>query len=260
MPLPLTGPVSLAAVNLELGRAPDATIALDDPAVRALAGITTGPIGKADLRGKSATFTHTITTHQLELNLRTYLQGQGWDGISTVAVTVASGIYIWSDTTALPALDMGGAFPGGLTLINKGFIMGKGGDGGYLQSNRTTYVAPQAGGPAIALTGPISIDNTNGYIGGGGGGGAGQSGLPFIIIGNTALYCPGGGGAGGGRGGPANAGNSSDTTLGSFGMGGTIGQTGSVATDANNYAGQTIATHGGAGGASGAVNYAGGAL
>ena len=75
--------------------------------------------------------------------------------------------------TSIPALDMGGAFPGGLTLVNRGFIMGKGGDGGYTLADRTTYVAPTPGGPAIALRGPISIDNSSGYIGGGGGGGAG---------------------------------------------------------------------------------------
>jgi len=260
MPLPLTGPISLAAVNLELGRTSDATISLGEPAVRDLAGVPTGPIGKADLRGKSASFAHTITTHQLQLNLRSYLLEQGWDGASSVELTVAAGIYIWSDDTALPALDMGGAFPGGLTLINRGFIMGKGGDGGYLQSNRTTYVTPTPGGPAISLTGPISIDNAAGYIGGGGGGGAGQSGTPWIIIGDTALFSPGGGGAGGGRGGPANTGDSTATTLGDVGAGGAIGQVGTVATNSNNFAGQTIATHGGAGGASGAVNYRGGSI
>ena len=257
MPLPLTGPLSLAAVNLELGRASDATISLGEPEVRALAGMTTGPIGKADLRGKSASFAHTITTHQLQLNLRSYLLAQGWDGASSVELTIAAGIYIWSDNTAIPALDMGGAFPGGLTLINKGFIMGKGGDGGYLQSNRTTYVTPTPGGPAIALTGPISIDNAAGYIGGGGGGGAGQSGKPEFIFSRLTLYSPGGGGAGGGRGGPANNGDVNGTSLSGFGIGGTIGQTGTTNTSANIFAGQTVATHGGAGGASGTVSHRG---
>lgn len=257
MPLPLTGPLSLAAVNLELGRASDATISLGEPAVRGLAGIATGPISKADLRGKSASFAHTITTHQLQLNLRSYLLAQGWDGASSVELTVAAGIYIWSDNTAIPALDMGGAFPGGLTLINKGFIMGKGGDGGYLQSNRTTYVTPTPGGPAITLTGPISIDNAAGYIGGGGGGGAGQSGKPEFIFSRVTLYSPGGGGAGGGRGGPANNGDVNGTSLSGFGIGGTISQTGTTNTSANIFAGQTVATHGGAGGASGTVSHRG---
>jgi hypothetical protein len=251
MPLPLTGPLSLSQVNLELGRAASTTISLGSAAVRGLAGITSGPIGKSSLRGKAAQFSHTITANQLHLNLRSYLLGVGWDGSSRVEVTVASGVYIWSDNTSIPALDMGGAFPGGLTLVNRGFIMGKGGDGGYLQADRTTYVGPTAGGPAIALRGPIIIDNTIGYIGGGGGGGAGMTGAPLAIF-ITGIHCPGGGGAGGGRGGPMPFGTTSSVVLGGFGEGGAIGQPGSVNTASNTWAGQTIATHGGAGGASGA--------
>lgn len=251
MVLPLTGPLSLSQVNIELGRGAGTTISLGEAEVRALAGVGSGPISKASLRGKSAQFVHTIAAHQLHLNLRSYLLGVGWDGTSKVEVTVASGIYIWSDNTSVPALDMGGAFPGGLTLVNRGFIMGKGGDGGYLLADRTTYVAPTAGGPAITLTGPITIDNSAGYIGGGGGGGAGATGIPFAFL-NAAAYNPGGGGAGGGRGGPMIYGTSTSLVLGDFGAGGAIGQPGSVTTSSNNWAGQTLASHGGAGGAGGA--------
>ena len=253
MALPTTGPIALNQVNTELGRASNATVSMGEAEVRSLAGVANGAIGLGSLRGKSAQFTHTITSHQLELDLHIYLQGQGWDGTSKVEVTVAPGIYIWSDNTSVPALDMGGAFPGGLTLVNNGFIMGKGGDGGYLQADRVIYAAPTPGGPAIALTGPISIDNAGGYIGGGGGGGAAATGTPAYLIANAQIYSPGGGGAGGGRGGSANTGDTNVTTLGSFGAGGPLGQVGTVALDANSWAGQTIATHGGAGGASGAV-------
>lgn len=259
MPLPLTGPLSLSKVNLELGRAASTTISLGSIAVRGLAGIASGPIGKSNLRGKAAQFVHTITANQLHLNLRSYLLGVGWDGTSRVEVTVAPGIFIWSDNTSTPALDMGGAFPGGLTLVNRGFIMGKGGDGGYTLADRTTYVTPTPGGPAIALRGPISIDNSSGYIGGGGGGGAGLTGSPINIM-IAAVYCPGGGGAGGGRGGPMPYGNTSSTVLGGFGAGGAIGQPGSVNTVSNNWSGQTLATHGGAGGASGAGAIQGGGI
>lgn len=259
MPLPLTGPLSLSQVNLELGRAASTTISLGSAAVRGLAGIASGPIGKGNLRGKAAQFAHTITANQLHLNLRSYLLGVGWDGTSRVEVTIASGIYIWSDNSSNPALDMGGAFPGGLTLVNRGFIMGKGGDGGYTLADRTTYVAPTAGGPAIALRGPISIDNSSGYIGGGGGGGAAMTGSPIAIL-ATGIHSPGGGGAGGGRGGPMPYGNTSSTVLGGFGAGGAIGQPGSVNTVSNNWSGQTLATHGGAGGASGAGAIQGGGI
>ncbi|PXW65557.1 hypothetical protein C7964_12010 [Loktanella sp. PT4BL] len=259
MALPLTGPISLSQVNTELGRATGTTISLGDAEVRGLAGVATGAIGLGALRGKSAQFTHTITSHQQELNLHTYLQGQGWDGTNKVEVTVASGIYIWSDTTTTPALDMGGVFPGGLTLVNRGFIMGKGGDGGYQLTDRTSYVAPTSGGPAIGLTGPITIDNAAGYIGGGGGGGAASTGsvLAFFV---TPVHSPGGGGAGGGRGGAMPYGDTSSLVMGAFGLGGAIGQPGSVATNSNNFAGETIPSHGGAGGAGGAGVTTGGGL
>ena len=113
---------------------------------------------------------------------------------------------------------------------------------------------------AIGYTGPISIDNSTGYIGGGGGGGGAQNGAPVAIIIKEPAYGPGGGGAGGGRGGPMLHGDTNGTVLGSFGAGGAIGQIGAVATDANSWAGQTIAPHGGAGGASGAGAIAGGGL
>ena len=80
MVLPLTGPLSLSQVNIELGRGAGTTISLGEAEVRALAGVGSGPISKASLRGKSAQFVHTIAAHQLHLNLRSYLLGVGWDG------------------------------------------------------------------------------------------------------------------------------------------------------------------------------------
>jgi hypothetical protein len=251
MALPSTGPISLSQVNTELGRAAGATISLGEAGPRGLAGVANGPIGLSTLRGKSAQFTHTITSHQQELNLHAYLQGQGWDGTSKVEVTIATGVYIWSDNTAVAALDTGGAFPGGLTLVNHGFIMGKGGDGGYQLTNRTSYVAPTVGGPAMTLTQPITIDNSSGYIGGGGGGGAACTGSARLGFLPTAMHSPGGGGAGGGRGGPMPYGDTDNLVMGAFGAGGAIGQPGSVATGSNNWAGANLPSHGGAGGASG---------
>ena len=247
MALPTTGPIALNQVNTELGRASTATVSMGEAEVRSLAGLANGAIGLGSLRGKSAQFTHTITSHQLELDLHIYLQGQGWDGTSKVEVTVAPGIYIWSDNTSIPALDMGGAFPGGLSLINNGFIMGKGGKGGDMNGASVTYSSGAAGGPAIALTGPITINNTNGYIGGGGGGGAG-----FINLNLSFGYGAGGGGAGGGQGGTH---TENTITAGVFSASPPapppVGQVGSQNTvAAPNYGTlfQYPATHGGAGG------------
>ncbi|ALI55947.1 hypothetical protein [Celeribacter marinus] len=193
MALPLTGPLSLSQVNTELGRSAGATISLGDAGVRGLAGVAGGAIGLGTLRGKSNAFAWTITSNIQELDVHAAALARGWNGSAAVTVTIGSGVYIWSDDVAVAALRTGGAYPGGLTLINRGFIMGKGGAGA---SNATTHAFNifstrtngVAGGPAIALSTPITIDNAQGYIGGGGGGGS------------SGLAC-GGGGAGGGLGG-----------------------------------------------------------
>lgn len=54
MTLPASGAISLSQVNTELGKASNALIALNDTAVRALAGVPSGPIGINNLYGKSA--------------------------------------------------------------------------------------------------------------------------------------------------------------------------------------------------------------
>lgn len=54
MTLPLSGPISMSQVNTELGLPSTTIITLNDPAVRALAGIPAGTISMSDLYGKSA--------------------------------------------------------------------------------------------------------------------------------------------------------------------------------------------------------------
>jgi len=121
--------------------------------------------------------------------------GRVWNGKQPAQITIAPGVYIYSDDnhdSKVPGMTIEN-FPHGLTLINNGFIMGRGGNGGYGISGTT--LNGQNGGDAIELTGvrgEIIIENANGGIGGGGGGGGGSGGT---------YYNGGGGGAGGGRGG-----------------------------------------------------------
>jgi hypothetical protein len=163
----------------------------------------------------TASQTYSTNTTQTSLNIST-LPGYV-AGITDVYVYISSNVYVYSTSTASPALTITGATAGDTVyLVNNGFLMGKGGDAG---SN---------GGPAFSLATNTFITN-NSYIAGGGGGGA------SITTGNTA---GGGGGAGGGAGGATGA--------AAGGAGGAIGQPGSDGAGTSQFA--TSRTGGGGGG------------
>ena len=209
MALPSTGQISMTQINTELGLTATAPITLNDTAVRNLAGVASGQISLSNFWGKSAGFSGNITTNQTNLDLRTWALANGWNGTSACVVTIASNVYVYSTTFGTPALTITGSFPAGVSLINNGFIMGKGGNGGS-----TGGVAPQAGGNAINLGVNVTITN-NSYIGGGGGGGA---------AGVQSTYTMGGGGgAGGGTGG-------TPSEVGTAGAAGAVGASSPAAT------------------------------
>jgi len=129
--------------------------------------------------GGVGTFKFTITANQLQINLAAYATLVGWNGIGSLEVTVAAGVYLWSDSTAVAGVTTG-VVPNGATLINNGYIMGRGGD------------TATAGGPAISLGSPMTLNTGTGYIGGGGGWGAagggtggGAAGKAVALNGNT---------------------------------------------------------------------------
>lgn len=137
-------------------------------------------------------------------------------GKTDLTITVNSGIYVYSTDTNVAGLTIGSFAVGDtVRIINNGFIIGKGGDSPTARYN-PTGVQGNNGGPAIRLSFPVTIDNTNtnAYVAGGGGSGAsGSYGNP---IGS------GGGGAGGGGAG-ATIGNQ---TWNTFLPGGEPGQAG----------------------------------
>lgn len=203
MALPSTGELSLSVINVELGAASTTQRSLNDAALRTLFGIVTAgaQISLSDGRGKSSMAKLTIAAHQQEMNLRSWAIANGWNGTSAVEITVAAGVYIYSDNVATPALTIDGSWPGGLTLINNGHIMGKGGRGGgntNASSNPSVHY-PESGGSAISLGAPLSIGGSGSILGGGGGGGATI--LFYSDSANYHSYAGGGGGAGGGAGG-----------------------------------------------------------
>lgn len=150
-------------------------------------------------------------------------------GASDVVLTVDTGIYVYSDNTANPALTATG-FTAGDTfrIINKGYIIGKGGRGSS-NTSISAMNAGAAGGPAISIDHNAIIDNTDAsaYIAGGGGGGGGGVGS-FTFSGTSYFLAGGGGGAGGGVGGNASGGaaggvgaaGSNGTTSPTYGGGG----------------------------------------
>ena len=209
MTLP-TSPISLSQVNVELLKSSTALISLNDTNVRTLAGVASGQIGMNNLQGKTNKFVFTISADVANINLRTVAVTAGWDQVLPVVATIGAGINIYSTSTATTALTIDGAWAGGVTLVNNGNIVGKGGAGGSggnpdtaggTQGNGTSGTA---GGKALAVTVAVSIDNTSGIIGGGGGGGGGGGASytsgSFGGGGNTYTAWAGGGGGNGGAG------------------------------------------------------------
>lgn len=234
MALNASGPISLGgatagqSIAVELGGAGTSQISLNDATVRTLAGVASGAITMpTNFYGKANAFTATISTNQTNLNLATWATSNGWNGSSAASITIAAGVYIYATSTANAGLTTGN-FPGGLTIINNGYILGMGGNGGVGTSNA---VAGTNGGNALSLGVSCSITN-NSYIAGGGGGGA-SVGLNYAGTGG------GGGGAGGGTGGyytgtPSSGGTGGNP--GNSGANGGFGTTG-VATNGSGGAG-----------------------
>lgn len=117
--------------------------------------------------------------------------------------TINSGVYVYSTSTATPGYDLGTGWAAGsiYSMINGGFILGRGGKGASGFNNGMN--APGAGGSALVIRSGFltyTIDNNGAYIAGGGGGGGG------IHYAGGGYYYPansvgGGGGAGAGDGG-----------------------------------------------------------
>lgn len=203
MALPASGAIRMGAdIGVELGNTATSMISIGATAPRTLAGVPSGAIRvAADFYGKSSAQSFTITTNQQELDLRTYLLANGWNGASQALVTINPSVYIWSDSISTAALTITGSFPGGVQITNNGYIIGRGGNGGlsYQQNSDTSVKIGQSGGPAISLgVNATIINNSGAYIAGGGGGG-GSGGFYSTSVNSWAGS--GGGGAGGGTGG-----------------------------------------------------------
>jgi hypothetical protein len=192
-------------------------------------------------------YNYVISANVNNIDMKAIALANGWNGSVplTMTVTVNNGIVVGSTSTATHAFDTGATFPAGssLSLINNGFIVGKGGNGGNGGGAGNSGISSGTnGGPALRARATLSITN-NGTVGGGGGGGGGGEYRHVTDSGPV-----GGGGGGGGAG---------------FGSGGAGGNVGGGAPNGSS-GGSGSSTGGGAGGSSGnlqgnvAANGAGG--
>lgn len=212
--LPGSGAISINDINTLFGRGNNLNAYRGTQYYTSSAGpftFSSGAISMSSFYGtgpNANTFSFTISANQTNANLRSLAVAAGWNQSSAVIATVANGVYIYATTTGNVGLTINGSWPGGISLINNGYIMGCGGDGASTDP-AGGYSIGAPGSAAISLGVSCSITN-NSYIAGGGGGGGAQ--IPG-----------GGGGAGGGVGGRAG-----NPTQG--GAGGAVGSSGSNGT------------------------------
>ena len=280
MALPASGQISLSQVNTELGNSATALITMGSAAVRGLFEVASGQIAMSNGYGKSNQFSFSITTTQTDANLRTLAVSAGWDQSSAVQATINSGVSINGSVAAnsTAALTIDGSWPGGVTLINNGSIVGRGGNG----STASPFINPQnagtAGGRALLVSVAVTLQNNGTIAGGGGGGGCGTYANETVdcdmgeSTSGSTLY---GGGGGGGQSntsfnssGGSSAGLSSVNTCGTLIQGtnggtGTFsaagaGGTGASASNCTCSGANNTVSSGGSGGARGASGSAGG--
>lgn len=207
-------------------------------------------IGRASPFLVGGAFTFNLGTGLTTVDLRAAAISAGWNGSDAVIATLPAGNYLYGGSNY--ALYIGGSFPGGVKLINKGLIAGSGGTGGSGGWSSTGFGPTPGGGnngsAGLNVAVACTVDNSAGTIygsGGGGGGGGGCSDATFSPLyggtgGNGADYWNAATGGGAGQ-------TSGPTYSGAGGNGGGIGSPGGAGTDASgNYF--SLGAGGGAGG------------
>jgi hypothetical protein len=274
MALNASGPISLAgstagqSIAVELGLGATSQISLNDAAVRGLAGVPSGAITMpTNFYGKANQFSLVFSSDTQNVNLRSVAVSNGWDEASKVVATINNSVVISSNSTGTPALTISGSFPGGVDLINNGFIVGMGGAGGA--SPTAANASPgSSGGLALSVSTAVTLTNGSGVIAGGGGGGGGGSATVNTMYSTAAPGGGGGGGrtgrtnsAGGAGGAPGSPGTFSSLGAGGpptanpfAGAGGNGGEWGSAGTGGQQLSGEAYRNAGGGGAAGAAIS------
>jgi hypothetical protein len=220
--VPPSGPLKMSDINTAWALGNDIAryhgVKYYKPASALFGSFSNNTISFSDFYGSEGKVTQNITiasdTQNLTVNpasVTNYIAA-----FSQVNITVNSGIYLGSSSTAAYALTITGFVAGDVVnLTNNGYILGAVGSGGNGGSGGGGATGGSAGGNAILLTllgTKVNITN-NGTIAGGGGGGGADNG------GTTYGSCFGGGGSFSGGSGSGGAGY----TTGAGGSGGANG-------------------------------------
>ena len=182
-----SGQIALSDVNIEIGNSSSTQITMNDYYVRVLAGVPTGQIDMNSLRNQSLVYTITLPDSStiMDLDVHPYAVSHGWDQVRPLKIIIPAYSIVRPSSTSNAAITIGGTFNLGVTIVNYGYIIGRGGDGEILG-----YNPPGNGGTGLAAYVMCTVYNYNIIAGGGGGGGAsGDFGSPYGWIG-------GGGGSG----------------------------------------------------------------
>lgn len=189
MALQSSGQISLSDIATEFGGSTPHALS---EYYGAAAGVpSSGTISLAsDFYGKANVFVFSITSNQTDADLGTLATSAGWDGSSPVEATVNSGVTLSGNSYA--GLRVPSNMSAGVTLINNGVIIGRGGDGALGRTN-LEGLAGSAGNAGVQRYTSMTIQN-NGTIGGGGGGGGAGGSYQW-----SHFFSGCGGGGGGGR-------------------------------------------------------------
>ena len=270
MPIPASGPLSLADIQTEFGGSNPISmneyyrggsfVTANNTGVP-----TSGVISVNNFYGTTRRIAIPLTISSNTYNYDVYANRGGTyvAGISDITVTVNGGVLVGSTSTGAYAMSVPNSFAGGDTvnIVNNGVIQGMGGTGGDSQYAAQSGGNPGSGaGNALYINRATTIQNNSVIAGGGGGGGGGSGWTPNK--GSSGFGGGGGGGAGfnGGAGGggayPGSAGDSANGGAGNPGDGQGIAGGAGGGRGANGAAG---AATGGAnprpGGAGGAAGY-----
>tara|TARA_R100001509_G_scaffold127950_2_gene81387 strand:- start:5547 stop:6590 length:1044 start_codon:yes stop_codon:yes gene_type:complete len=190
MALQSSGAISLSQIQTEFGGTAPTSLSEYYAAADGIPN-NNNPLSFSDFYGTSSNIDLDTVATPVVINGQNSLQEiTVSDYISSGGqLTIPSGWWIWSDNTSNAGMTID--IP--CTIINNGYIIGRGGNGaGTIGYNGT------AGGPAIRINSGVSgvtiTNNASAFIAGGGGGGATQNST-------SQRRGGGGGGAGGGTGG-----------------------------------------------------------